>query len=281
MSIRLVFQSNAEEMDLATCLKHAERIMVVAGAGLSRPSGLPTFRQDAHFWEGSIDQIATRAAFQDNFAQIWARYERFRQLALDAPPNEGHYALARLAAAKPGLLFVTQNIDERSERAGHSLEQLVALHGSVFDVKCTNVSCSFTTRNNSRQAIIPFLTTSTRTSQTRDLEHTPPQDPEVPTCHLCNCAKLRPGMVWFGEVLPPVALSRVERWLQEDDYVDLYLIIGTERTPFMQDALDLGAKVAWFDIFHPDDDVDPGDATWIVSGDASETVPSLVEEVLQ
>ncbi|KAK4551278.1 hypothetical protein LTR86_011253 [Recurvomyces mirabilis] len=255
--------------------------MVVTGAGLSRPSGLPTFRQDAHFWEGSIDQIATRAAFENNPAQVWALYERFRLIALDAPPNEGHNALARLAAAKPGLLLVTQNIDELSERAGHSNEQMVALHGSVFDIKCTNVSCNFTTRNESRQAIIPFLTTSMRTFHARDSEHTPAQDPEVPTCHLCKCAKLRPGVVWFGEGLPTVALSRVERRLQEDDIVDLYLIIGTERTPFMQDALDLHAKVAWFDIFHPDDDVDPGDATWIVSGDASKTVPSLVKQVLQ
>jgi NAD-dependent SIR2 family protein deacetylase len=86
-------------------------ILVVVGAGLSRSSGIPTFRDDAWFWERPIEESATDTAFRRDPLYVWAMYERLRLLANNALPNPGHVALARLARAKPNLLTVSQNVD--------------------------------------------------------------------------------------------------------------------------------------------------------------------------
>ncbi len=92
-------------------LQESEVVLVVIGAGLSRPSGLPTSREDAGFWGHSIEEIATKGAFDRSPTEVWNLYERMRRLALDTTPNEGHFALARLSKAKPGCLTITQNIN--------------------------------------------------------------------------------------------------------------------------------------------------------------------------
>jgi len=60
--------------------------------------------------------------------------------------------------------------------------------------------------------------------------------------------------------------------------VDLVLVIGTERTPFVKEAIAKGAEVAWLNVFD-NDLIDTGD-DWYVSGCASETLPQLVDAAL-
>lgn len=100
-----------ELQSLISKLRHSTCILVVLGAGLSRPSGIPTYRNDPWFWENPVESTATEKAFQRNPLYVWAVYERLRSIARAAQPNAGHFALAQLARAKPGLLTVSQNID--------------------------------------------------------------------------------------------------------------------------------------------------------------------------
>jgi NAD-dependent SIR2 family protein deacetylase len=92
-------------------IRCSEHILVVVGAGLSRPSGIPTFRDDPWFWERPVEDSASEAAFKRDPLYVWATYERLRLIALKASPNPAHTALSRLARAKPKLLTVSQNID--------------------------------------------------------------------------------------------------------------------------------------------------------------------------
>lgn len=92
-------------------IRSSDFILVVVGAGLSRPSNIPTFRDDAWFWERPIEASATETAFRQDPLYVWAVYERLRVIANKASPNRGHAALTRLAKAKPNLLTVCQNID--------------------------------------------------------------------------------------------------------------------------------------------------------------------------
>jgi hypothetical protein len=55
-------------------------------------------------------------------------------------------------------------------------------------------------------------------------------------------------------------------------------VIGTERTPFVEDAIAKGADVAWLNLF--DDDLMDTGGDWYVSGCASETLPQLVDAAL-
>lgn len=105
-----------ESYRLIEKVRSSDYILVVVGAGLSRPSGIPTFRDDPWFWERPVEDTATETAFKQNPLYVWALYERLRLIALNALPNAGHTALARLAGAKSNLLTVSQNIDGTSCR---------------------------------------------------------------------------------------------------------------------------------------------------------------------
>jgi hypothetical protein len=74
-------------------------------------------------------------------------------------------------------------------------------------------------------------------------------------------------------------LSRVERWFQNAAKVELVLVIGTERTPFVEDAIAKGAEVAWLNLF--DDNLMDTGGDWYVSGCASETLTQLVDAALR
>ncbi|KAK4914163.1 hypothetical protein LTR49_017595 [Elasticomyces elasticus] len=238
------------------CIRASSSILVVVGAGISRPSGLPTFREDPEFWGRPIEQIASKKAFDENPEIVWDLYERLRIMATNASPNEGHLALARLSKAKPGCLMVTQNIDEElSARAGHGAGTLQALHGSLFDIKCASDDCAFRGRNVSEQ--VSGLT----------------------WCPACKTTYLRPGVVWFNERLPSGVVERIEAWLESHDCIDMVLVIGTDRTPYAHEALAKGAKMAWFNIME-DELESTGDADWVVDGDASWTLPNIIDEAL-
>ena len=104
-------EASEEQTNFIEVLRSSNRILAIIGAGLSRPSGLPTFRQDLWFWGRAVEDIGTRTAFEKNPIYVWTVYERLRQLALASNPNLGHFALAALADAKPELLAISQNID--------------------------------------------------------------------------------------------------------------------------------------------------------------------------
>ncbi|KAK4901438.1 hypothetical protein LTR49_027253 [Elasticomyces elasticus] len=245
-------------------LQESEVVLVIVGAGLSRPSGLPTFREDPGFWGHAIEEIATKVAFDRNPAQVWNLYERMRRLALDATPNEGHLALARLSKAKPSCLTITQNIDgewtsyhtyELSTDAGHELGTLQTLHGSLFDLKCANDACTFKGRNVDRRTF------------------------DLLVCPECRLSYLRPGVTWFGERLPLDVVQKIDAWLEFHERIDMVLVVGTERTPYLHDALLRGAKVAWFNKMEGHVE-DMGDADWVVDGDASMTLPYVIDSAL-
>lgn len=102
--------NSSAEQETIKLIQSSTRILAIIGAGLSRPSGLPTFRQDPWFWQSPVNEVATPVAFAKDPLRVWSVYERLRQLALTATPNRGHAALAALSQSRTESLFVTQNI---------------------------------------------------------------------------------------------------------------------------------------------------------------------------
>jgi hypothetical protein len=97
---------------LASLLRQSPRILCLVGAGLSAPSGLPTWRGANRLWEGiDIKCLASPKTFAEDPVTVWKFYaERLRD-ALAAQPNAAHYALAALAQWHDGWLTVNQNVD--------------------------------------------------------------------------------------------------------------------------------------------------------------------------
>ena len=110
--------SSIKQADLESFSKHlrySDRILALCGAGLSAASGLPTFRGAGGLWRSHDAQsLATPRAFANNPGLVWQFYSYRRHMALQARPNAGHHALAKLATCKKGFLTLSQNVDGKS-----------------------------------------------------------------------------------------------------------------------------------------------------------------------
>jgi NAD-dependent deacetylase len=189
---------------VANWLRLARQITVLTGAGVSKESGIPTFRDalDGLWSQYDPTQLATPQAFRSNPKLVWDFYEFRRDLMRPAAPNPGHYALAALQQRFPSLRIITQNVDDLHERAGSS--DVIRLHGNIAQNKCF-FDCQGS----------PTLVDVSRL--TWEQESGPPACP--------HCGRwVRPDVVWFGEVLPRVALERAAQLLQR---TEVMLVIGT------------------------------------------------------
>ncbi len=169
---------------------------VLTGAGISAESGVPTFRGPGGLWrQYRPEELATPEAFARDPRLVWEWYDWRRSLIARTQPNPGHCALVELERRSPCFALITQNVDGLHDRAGSRVVH--KLHGDIWEVRCTK--CSF--RERDERAALPEL---------------PPR---------CSCgALLRPGVVWFGEMLPADAWRSSEEAVVE---ADILLVVGT------------------------------------------------------
>src|SRR5690606_24510486 len=105
---------------LADLVRQSRSTVVLTGAGVSVPSGIPDFRSPGTgLWE-NVDpmEVAHIDVFERDPARFWTYYRpRFQTLG-DKQPNRAHAALAELE--RRGLIagVVTQNIDRLHRAAG-------------------------------------------------------------------------------------------------------------------------------------------------------------------
>ena len=188
-----------ERQEVQARLASADRVLALTGAGISAESGIPTFRgQDGWWKKEDPTKLATQAAFDRDPSYVWEWYEYRRGLVGDAEPNAGHRALAAWATAGKDVLVATQNVDDLHERAGS--DHVTHIHGSIWRVRCQQCGAQ-------REA------------------HTHPLPELPPRCASCGGLE-RPAVVWFGEMLPPEPIERVQEFL--DGGVDAAFVIGTE-----------------------------------------------------
>lgn len=154
-------------------------LVVLSGAGMSAESGVPTFRDaQTGLWERyDPSALATPEAWARDRDTVWAWYRWRERLVSGAEPNAGHVAVAR-AQAHRDVVVVTQNVDDLHERAGSS--RVHHVHGSLFAHRCDTCDAPM--------EVGP-----------------PPAEPvdrlTPPNCDRCG-GRARPGVVWFGEMLP-------------------------------------------------------------------------------
>lgn len=183
-------------------------LMVLTGAGVSAESGIPTFRGGDGLWENHpIEQVASPEGFEADPVLVWRFYSARRRGARAAAPNPGHHALAALESELgERFLLVTQNVDNLHRRAGS--QRLVEMHGNLFQTRCTLCDRP------------PFEDESS-------YEHGP-----LPECERCRVqggsALLRPHIVWFGEMLFPADLHRIDHFMYEaSTHRFVFLAVGT------------------------------------------------------
>ncbi|HZN55730.1 MAG TPA: NAD-dependent deacylase [Candidatus Polarisedimenticolaceae bacterium] len=182
---------------LIALMRGQESVLVLTGAGVSRESGIATFRDAGGLWEG-VDpmEVATPRAFAADPVRVWRFYDARREQAARAAPNPAHHAIAALEATGRPFLLATQNVDGLHERAGN--REVVRLHGSLWRLRCT-------AEGTEREDLRPRL------------------DPLPPLCAACG-ALLRPAVVWFEEPLPMAEFGRAEAAARS---AALVLVAGT------------------------------------------------------
>jgi NAD-dependent deacetylase len=168
------------------------RIAVLTGAGISRESGLQTFRDGDGLWEGHrVEDVATPEAWKRDPEQVLRFYDQRRADVIQAEPNAGHRALAELES-RHAVTVITQNIDDLHERAGST--QVLHLHGEVL--KCRSVR--------DERVVVEWHDNLSL----GDLG---------PDGH-----QLRPHIVWFGEGV----LCTEEAWSAAEE-ADAFIVCGT------------------------------------------------------
>jgi len=90
-----------------------DRVFILAGAGVSAESGIPTFRGVGGLWRNyRIEEVASPEAWHRDPRLVWEFYSMRRRVALAAKPNPAHVAFAHLEQNLRGPLFPsTQKVD--------------------------------------------------------------------------------------------------------------------------------------------------------------------------
>ncbi|RYG71480.1 NAD-dependent deacylase, partial [bacterium] len=109
------------------------RIVVLTGAGVSRESGLETFRDGGGLWEGHDPMaVATPEALAANPELVHRFYDERRRNVREAEPNAAHRAIAALEQGHT-VDVITQNIDDLHERGGST--HVLHLHGEILKAR--------------------------------------------------------------------------------------------------------------------------------------------------
>jgi len=230
-------------------------IVILTGAGISKESGLDTFRDEDGIWARvSLEDVATPQGFARDPNMVHAFYnDRRGQLADPGiQPNAAHRALARLEAEWPGdVLLVTQNIDDLHNRAGS--RNLIHMHGELRQVRCQQ--CANVVVWDGPLSV---------------------ED----TCAACGTVgRLRPHVVWFGEM--PLDMDRIYAALGG---CGLFMSIGTSGNVYP--AAGFVSHVRQFTEAHTVElNMEPSlGATQFadtIYGPATEVVPRFVDAILE
>jgi NAD-dependent deacetylase len=188
----------------AQLLAGARHAIALVGAGLSKESGIPTFRGEGGLWtrfgEPPMNGYQRFMADpRDWWLQRLEERSRPSELAdaiAAAAPNPGHLALAELERLGVLKHIITQNIDNLHQIAGSTA--ITEIHGNRTKLRC--LDCS------RREAMREF---------------TPEDVP--PSCPGCG-GMMKSDTVMFGEPIPADALEECNRQARQCDVI---LVIGT------------------------------------------------------
>jgi NAD-dependent deacetylase len=237
---------------LRAAAAHPGGVAVLTGAGMSAESGIPTFRDAMSGLWSRLDpaELASEEGFRANPAHVWRWYAERREGVRRAQPNAGHLALGEFARRHPGVLtVVTQNVDDLHQRAGNT--DAIRLHGDILEDRWLEPcprgrACAIT------EAV----------------------GAEPPRCG--ECGKLvRPGVVWFGEMLPPGVMEAAEVAVRR---CRVLLVVGTSGAVWPAAGLAgrarrAGARVV---IVNPHASEIDGEAHAVLRGTAAGVLPRLL-----
>lgn len=186
----------------ADLFRQSKYAIVLTGAGLSTPSGIPDFRSEGSgLWSRDEPmEVASLSAFRVAPERFFRWFRPLASQIFNAQPNPAHYALAELEKIGRVHSIITQNIDVLHQKAGSRC--VIEMHGSLRTLTCTRCY-------HQQEAVVclsPFV-----------------EKGEIPLCPKCGSV-LKPDVILFGEQLPQTAWFQAQR---EARQCDLMMVAGS------------------------------------------------------
>jgi NAD-dependent deacetylase len=241
----------------AELIKQSHHAVVLTGAGISTPSGIPDFRSPGiGLWTRYLPmEVASLSAFRYNPELFYKWLHPLAVHMLSAQPNPAHIALAKLQVNGYISTIITQNIDGLHTRAG--AKNVLEVHGTLNTLTC--IKCF---KQVSSEGIIKeYINLCT-----------------IPLCQVCG-GILKPDVILYEEQLP------VKTWTMAEEACrkcDLILVAGTSlevmpsaKLPIL--ALDNGASLI---IVNNTDTYIDVRADIIIRADVADIFPQISDEVL-
>ncbi len=247
-----MFESIKQAVSLVKELEAKERIQsyVLTGAGISKGSGIPTFRGEDGLWDTyDFEEVATLEGWMRNPEKIWLMYQEGIHQIFDAKPNAAHKALVELEKNGYCHYIITQNVDSLHQKAGS--ENVIEVHGNIARIKC--IICG----------------------KFQQLKETPKIVPPM-----CSCGgMMRPDVTLFNEPLPE---DEITKSFEIANKANLVLIVGTSAEVYPAARLPSiskknGAKIIVFN-FEQTEHVNIADS--FIEGKSEKTLPIFIEMLL-
>jgi len=242
---------------VAELLRKAKYAVVLTGAGISTPSGIPDFRSEGTgLWSSDeAMEVASLSTFRVNPERFFVWFRPLAGRIFNAKPNPAHVALARLERAGRIQSIVTQNIDALHHKAGS--ENVIEMHGTLRTLSCTQCF----RKSEAEQYLEAFV-----------------EQGELPRCSACN-GLMKPDVILFGEQLPQNAWFEAQR---ESRKCDLMMVAGSslEVLPVAglpMQAIDRGSHLV---ILNNATTYLNVRADVVIQEDVADILPAITEQVL-
>lgn len=224
---------NSTNLDgLINELKDKHKIWILTGAGISAPSGIPTYRDDKGNWKSANPIQHNEFINHQSYRQrYWARSMVGWKMTGRAKPNATHHAITALQNTGRVSQLVTQNVDGLHNIADS--KNIIDLHGRLSEITC--LDCNEISKRSDYQ---PRLVENN--SELDDYKATIMPDGDanvedfdvskvnVPPCLNCG-GTLMPNVVFFGGIVPRPRVDKAFSTLAESDCI---LVVGSSLKVF-------------------------------------------------
>lgn len=235
------------------------RIAVLTGAGISTGGGIPDFRGPQGIWtldpgQARLLDIDAYMSSEDIRRRCWLMWRDHP--AWHALPTPAHRALVDIERAGELIAVLTQNFDGLHQAAGQSPGLVDELHGTVGTTACLRCGERWFTRD-----VLTRLD-------------------DEPDPHHAGCGGvLKPDVVYFGELLPDVALEMAVQAAQD---AEVFVAIGTTLKVYPVASLAALAVDHGAELIVVNDQPTEYDhlAARVIRDPIDEAVPALVAELL-
>jgi NAD-dependent deacetylase len=205
--------------DLRELIADSRHAVIFTGAGISTESGIPDFRSPGGIWtKNQPIQFQDFMASEDARRETWRRKIETDKVMLQAKPNKGHLAIAKLMHRGTVQHLITQNIDGLHQMGGAPAERVIELHGNATYASCVTCGERF---------------------ELEPIKQVFSSDGTLP---VCDCgAPVKTATISFGQQMPQEPMRRAN---EAANTCDLFIAVGSSLVVYPAAGFPLIAKNA-------------------------------------